>query len=98
MLPNVVTTFFTYFKGTPTARQAGPCRPIACEDAEITPRNRELARGEPPEPGGVAKRTRLLRGGSLPRPRGGSPPGATLPPVGSPRTRRQAVLSLTRLR
>ena len=28
--------------------------------------------------------TRLLRGGSLPRPTGGSPPGAALPPVGTP--------------
>ena len=28
--------------------------------------------------------TRRLRGGSLPRPTDGSPPGAALPPVGTP--------------
>jgi hypothetical protein len=39
---------------------------------------------------------RLLRGGSMPRPTGGSPPGAAMPPVGCPRARRQAVPAPTR--
>ena len=42
------------------------------------------------------RETGLLRGGSLPRPTGGSPPGAALPPGGCPRIRRQPVPSATR--
>ena len=39
--------------------------------------------GQPPEPSGQ-QGTRLLRCGRMPRPTGGSPPGAALPPVGCP--------------
>jgi len=42
-------------------------------------------------PGVSSRGTRLLRGGSLPRPKGGNPPGAALPPVGRPRACRQRV-------
>jgi hypothetical protein len=86
------------FKGTPSARQAGPAGPgVACRDAEVSRGNRELERRRTAKAGGE-RGTRLLRGGSLPRATGGSPPGAALPPVGCPRTRRQPVPAPTRPR
>jgi len=60
--------------------------------------NRKLKTREPPGPGRGSRGTHLLRGGSLPRPAGGSPPGAALPPVGSPGTRGQPVPAPTRPR
>jgi hypothetical protein len=45
------------------------------------PGNRELERRRSAR---AERGTRLLQGGSMPRPTGGSPPGAALPPVGSP--------------
>lgn len=73
------------FKGTPSARQAGPG----------PGRSRVLGRGSPPRETASRSRdnpaasagsrgTHLLRGDSLPRPTGDSPPAAALPRVGRP--------------
>jgi len=74
-------------KGTPSARQAGPSpADVACRDAEVSRGNRELEPQGTARAGRGCRGTRLLRGGSMPRPTGGSPPGAALPPVGCPRS------------
>ena len=83
-----VRSFFTDIKGAPSARQAGPGPAgVVCKDAEISRGNRELERRENRQSqAGGNRGTRLLRGGSMPRPTGGSPPGAALPPVSCPRS------------
>jgi hypothetical protein len=75
-------------QGHALARRAGPgTAQVTRRDAEVTEGNRDLVRrGELAEAWGGGRGTRLLRGGSLPRSTGGSPPGAALPPVGCPRS------------
>ena len=50
-----VTTFPTASRARLRRARPGRAWPIACEDAEVTGRNRKLARREPPGPSGVAE-------------------------------------------
>jgi hypothetical protein len=74
-------------------RCARPCR--ARPGRARTRRRQAKSQPERGKSTGTAWRwrrgTSLHRGVSMPRPMGGSPPGAALPPVGCPRTRRQPV-------
>jgi hypothetical protein len=79
-------------KGAPAARRTWPVpSQVACGSRGITEGERELAGRETAGATPRQQGDRLRRGGSLPRPTGDGPPGAALPPVGSPATGGQAV-------
>jgi hypothetical protein len=79
-----VTTFYTASRARlRRARPGGAPAEVACKDAEVTRPKYDLEH-ETAHARAGNRGTRLLQGGSLPRPTGGSPPGAALPPVGCP--------------
>jgi hypothetical protein len=82
-MPATCDNFLHGFKGTPSARQAGPGHGRGQGRGSHQAESRAGATGTGRARTG-SRGPRLLRGGSLPRPTGGSPPGAALPPVGCP--------------